>query len=163
MQIYCWHCFIIKNVLVRAFCWIKIDCNKKQIQEKRIQKDVKYFYRRITMSILWNMLTLCSFLMVRHTHQWKICQKEPSQFLVFSELCANWSLCICEVFMITSELAASHECQIYGQSVKYLNQNCLPELIHLKKTNHILLKCQGLCHVILSVRKKTGCYQKEIC
>lgn len=71
--------------------------------------------------------------MVRHTHQWKIYQKQPSQFLVFGELCANWSLCICEVFMITSELTASHECQIYGQTVKYLNQICLPELIHLKK------------------------------
>lgn len=109
------------------------------------------------------MLTLCSFLMVRHTHQWKICQKQPSQFLVFSELCANWSLCICEVFMITSELADSHRCQIYGRSVKYLKQICLPELIHLKKTNHTLLKCQGLCHVISSVQKKTEYYQKEIC
>lgn len=34
--------------------------------------------------------------------------------------------------MITSELAASHECQIYRQSVKYLHHICLPELINLK-------------------------------
>lgn len=34
--------------------------------------------------------------------------------------------------MITSELTASHECQIYGQSVKYLHQIRLPELINLK-------------------------------
>lgn len=40
-----------------------------------------------------------------------------------------------KLFMITSGLTASHECQIYGQSVKYSNQICLPELIQQKKKN----------------------------
>lgn len=69
--------------------------------------------------------------------------------------------------MIALELAASHGYQFYGQSVIYLNQICLPKLIHLKnikenktkKPTHILLKC----HVILPVGKKACCYQREIC
>lgn len=75
--------------------------------------------------------------------------------------------------MIASELAASKEYQIYGQSVKYFNEICLPELIHLKKKKHthtppkkkgkkttdILLKCHG----ILPVGNKACCYQREIC
>lgn len=111
--------------------WLQQKVNPRKKNLKRCQIVLQKNNNKE--SILWNMLTLCSFLMVRHTHLWKVCQKQPSQFLVFSELCANWSLCICEVFMITSELADSYECQIYGQSVKYLNQICLPELIHLKK------------------------------
>lgn len=81
--------------------------------------------------------------MARHTHQWKICQKQPSPFLVFLELCAKWSLYISEVFMITSELTASHEFQIYGQSIKYSNQICLPELIHQKKKYLFFSKAKG--------------------
>lgn len=63
--------------------------------------------------------------------------------------------------MITSELPASHECLIYEQSVKYLNQICLPELIHLKKIN-VLLKCQRLCHVTLPTLVKTRYYQRNL-